>query len=182
MKKILLLCAVLFSHNAIAGTYITGMVQTTSNYTGRHAGKATDRHEWLDRVYLDAVLGYDFQNGFRLEADVGFIGWDTAGNNFGDSFKIGAEVGMVRVLYDIHLTEKFEPYFGVGARNLIFDNNRRFGVAYLAGLSYLVANGYVIDLEFARIYTDYYTEKSSGATGQYSGWKNELRAGLRYYF
>ena len=177
---LLLLCAPVH-----AGVYFTGFARTTSDSYGRFDGTTVpslDRHGMFDRIFLDATVGYAFNNGFRIEADIARIGWDSAGADFSERFKMGAGVGFVRGLYDIRgLHDRIAPYFGLGIQGVGFDMNGHFDLSLVGGLTYKLGENYALDLQYSRVYTNYF-EYIGSVGSHYRSWSNELRAGLRYSF
>jgi opacity protein-like surface antigen len=168
MKKILLtsFAALMFTASADAGFYIGGYART-----GDMVG------EFFDVIALDATVGYRFNNGLRLEADVLSIMMEPG---FGD-FEIGA--GMVRALYDIKVNDKFVPYVGIGVAPMGMGTGWdgmteeiSFNGSLVAGISFNIDKSVALDLQYSRLIA------FGVGDGSWDTGANEVRAGLRYAF
>jgi|GEM_PF-2311945 len=183
MKKIALtslvaMFAVAGAANA-SGFYTTGYVSTV----------ADQGIDVFDTLSLDLAVGYAFDNGIRLEADVVST---MIAINTDPMFAIGnaddADFGLhsVKVMYDFKTDSKFTPYVGAGITDLgyistEFTDMIEVGGMFIAGVLYEVTPKFSVDLQYNRGFGFGFEFNSEDADTDTTGWST-WRAGLMYKF
>ncbi|MEQ1810131.1 MAG: porin family protein, partial [Terricaulis sp.] len=93
------------------GWSFDGEIDVSDDYQGYEFGSSTLEHDWSEHL----GLGYAFQNGFRLEGELG--------HRFNqieptDTIDAGGDVhawsAMANLFYDFNRGGSIEPYIGVG--------------------------------------------------------------------
>lgn len=185
MKKIILtaFAAIALATSAHAGAYVGGYIQTMNDSEAVYLGDTYDTsRDFMDDLYLNITVGYKFDNGLRLEADVMDMAIAQKDQDFSDIFAVGGGVSMVKALYDINTMNGFTPYIGVGVSDIDYVSMNdvfSFGGAGIVGVSYAFSNKFSLDLQYARLMN--YTSGGENVKSSYNG-VNEINLGIRYRF
>ena len=185
MKKIILtsFAAIAIATSAHAGAYVSGYIQTMNDSEAVLLGHTVDTSkDFMDDLYLNLAVGYKFDNGLRLEADVMNMTLAQKDQDFTDIFTASGGVSMVKALYDISTMNGFTPYIGVGISNIDYISMNdvfSFGGAGIVGVSFAFNNKLSLDLQYARLMD--YTSGGENVKSSYNG-VNEINLGIRYMF
>jgi len=195
MKKIVLtsLGAILLATAANAGAYVAGHVATIQD-----EGVAP-----FKSAMLTGTVGWAFQNGIRLEADLLSLNlWD--GNDETDinftlvagSITEGATASMFKVLYDFKLDGPVTPYVGAGINPFVLSywynsdsegslsNLHILGTAII-GVSYAMNDKISLDLQYNRVFNYSWERQAFGGstyTESRSSGYDLIKLGARYNF
>ncbi|MEZ5957070.1 MAG: outer membrane beta-barrel protein [Hyphomonadaceae bacterium] len=131
------------------GWSFDGEIDVNDDYANYEFGSSTLEHDWSQHL----GLGYAFQNGFRLEGELG--------HRFNqieptDTIDAGGDVhawsAMANLFYDFNRGGRLEPYIGVGvgAARLNYNVNDHSALAYAEGedtvLAYQGMVGFAVGL------------------------------------
>ena len=147
---------------ANAGAYVSGYIRTMQDSEYEAAGTTVKKEiGFFDQLNLDLVVGYKFNNGLRIEADV--MKTVLKDKNDDDAF-LATDFGLgeFRALYDIKVGGKLTPYFGVGLGGdgmladqfgsglFYYDGGFAIRGSLVAGVKFEVANNFALDAQYAR--------------------------------
>ena len=189
MKKIVLtsLLAVFAVGAANAGgAYIAGYATTSDK------GSV----DLLKSMTLDAAIGYSFQSGFRVEADVFSVNLYDGDENTDINFNPMIKLGYLKGLYDFKNDSKFTPYVGLGIDTLglsyVWSDKADMSVAsvpffgeFIVGVSYAINDKMSLDLQYNREFAWAWTRVAVGsasASDSDSTGANTFKAGVVYKF
>ena len=185
MKKILLTSLVVLGvvGSANAGVYVGGYLSTMNDSKAVFAGTEWDNKvSFFENLNLDFTVGYAFNNGIRVEADVASIALYEKDVDFADTFAIGIGVNAVKALYDFGTWEGFTPYAGAGLATLdywSFNDMFAFDVVGVVGVSYAITKELSVDLQYNRTFA--YNSNGEGIDASYNG-TNVIKLGGVYKF
>ncbi len=154
---------------ANAGWYAASHVQT-------YADQGVDL---FDRTDLTASVGYGFENGIRLEADVlsKIISSNTdAAFVLGLNADNGTDIGLfsAKALYDFKNDSDFTPYVGFALTNIDWvstDAADAFAMdgAFIFGVSYTLTPKWALDFQYNRNFGAVLAFNSSDADTDFEG-------------
>ncbi len=196
-----------------------GSIASSARFTGtsplQYYLQAEAGPTWISDTFLvnpGLALGYklDYKVGYNAGAQLGikYGSWRSDVNfiysrNSLDKYNGISDKGhnyslgyFLNGYYDIPLTEKWLPYFGIGIgfvytnaqANLTTNtdykgNSTRFSYNGVIGLSYLVNNNLRIFAQYMRVFINY-SDKPAGFSTDFKAYSNGnlLSIGLGYYF
>ena len=175
---------------------VSGAQASSGFYAAGHLGTSNvGGADLFDGTAVVLSLGYEFNNGIRLETEVLTSGAVTY--NDSDTFEAklpldnsnGFGLYAVKVMYDFDMDSKFTPYLGAGLTDLGWTsngestgNNDKFeiGGMFIAGVTYDMSAKIRLDLQYNREFTaDAILGDGSGTSS--NGW-DTIRFGAMYKF
>ncbi|MDR0967526.1 MAG: outer membrane beta-barrel protein [Rickettsiales bacterium] len=151
---------------------------------GHLATDYSDGVSMFDTTKLDLALGYAFENGIRLEAD---IMNKTISHNTSTNFDLyytadqGSDFGLLsaKVAYDFDTGTEFTPYIGAGIKSIgYFSDETEDGLQIdgmaIAGVKYTLNETWALDLQYNRNFGAVAMFNSDSYFDQYKGdstWK-----------
>ena len=140
-----------------------------------------------DLVIAKLAIGYEFNFGMRVEADVFTSALRNTFTTSYGNFNLGIE--SVRVLYDISTGTRFVPYFGAGIWNMKYMAERmeNYSFSAILGLSVRLTDNMALDMQYERNWmrNDSHTIEVAPnvpLNGTLRNGRNFWKTGLRYYF
>ena len=191
MKKVIMtsLFALTFASAANAGAYMTGFASTWSDKEQVATGTKTENEtKAFDQISMNVAVGYAFQNGLRIEADLFKTSLYTKDVEFLDQSKTTFGLDGVKGIFDIKTKSNVTPYVGVGVKEVEFtvpaegSKGKRafsFGALGVAGVSLAVNDKVALDLQYNREVD--YDDNGRNVKSSYNG-INVYKVGLRYNF
>ncbi|MDR0319577.1 MAG: outer membrane beta-barrel protein [Rickettsiales bacterium] len=196
MRKIFLAAAaVLLAGAANADIYATAWVSAPTDARREFRPGITGQWmtldapvDFLDNIAAKASVGYSFDIGARVEADLLRLGLrDRRGGS--NSFNANFGVESVRVLYDLRNCTFLAPYLGVGIYGFDFRDGdlKAYDFSGVLGMSAKIYEGLSLDFQYERNWylNPDYKISVPGIGPVYGTVKNGLnlwKLGLRYEF
>jgi len=148
------LSTVNFARADTTGWYISSsfsmmMDAQSSARVGGEWHTQNNRIQAFDNLSYIITLGYEFEGGIRLEIDVlSTTLHDSNASPSALNYDVGA--GAVRLLYDIDIGRRVNPYIGGAIRGINLDPNFDYDFGLILGFSFKVSNMVSVDFEYQR--------------------------------